>query len=110
MIERLVEGSCVIKHSPHTIHIGHVPIIERLVEGSCVTKHITHIRHIGHVPIIERLVEGAMSKHISHIRHIRHVPVADVAVFLHNSLLPIPAGEIIINGAINSCVRQLWRE
>ena len=41
--------------------------MERLVEGFCVMKHLFHIRHFG------------------------HVPVANLAVFVHNALLPISA-------------------
>jgi len=39
-------------------------------------------------------------KHSIHIRHIGRVPVADLTVFCHNSLFPISAGEIIMNGAL----------
>ena len=51
--------------------------------------------------ILMTLIDGASS--LAHIR--RHVPVADVAVFCHNSLRLSSAGEIIPNGATNSCVR-----
>ena len=61
--------------------------------------------------IVERLVEGGcVFKHTFHIRHVRRILVTDVAVFCHNSVLSISTGEIILNGAENSCVRQFSRE
>ena len=32
--------------------LRHVPIVERLVEGGCAPKHTFHTRHFGHVPIV----------------------------------------------------------
>ena len=74
-MERLVEGCCAFKHTPHILHFGHVPVVERLVEKGFL-KHSSHISHIGHVPLVERLVEGdCASKHTFHIRHVGHVPI-----------------------------------
>ena len=39
------------------LHVGHVPLVERLVEGFCVFKHTSHIRHFRYVPIAERLIK-----------------------------------------------------
>ena len=33
-----------------------LPIVERLVEGGCVLKHFSHILYIGHVPIVRACV------------------------------------------------------
>ena len=41
------------------MQFGHVPLVERLVEGLCVLKHKVHILYFGHVPIVKRLVEEA---------------------------------------------------
>ena len=89
-MERLVEGACVSKHLLFEVNFGHVPLIERLVERACAIKQFVHIRHIGHVPIIERLVEGGCEpKHLVHSRNTGHVPIANLAVFCHNTLLPV---------------------
>ena len=33
------QGFCIVKHTFHISHFGHVPIIERLVERPCGFKH-----------------------------------------------------------------------
>ena len=60
VVERLVKGCCIIKHSIHIRNLRHVPVVERLVEKPCVFKHPGHIRHVGHVPVVEGLVEACV--------------------------------------------------